>query len=57
MLQLTTLIPLIAIMPLVAHANTVISLTHTSCNGSLPISSLSGASLNCDGNFSLKADS
>lgn len=53
MLRLTTLISLIATMPLVVHANTVINLANTSCSGSLSISSLSGASLSCDGNLSL----
>lgn len=53
MLRLTTLISLIATMPLVVHANTVINLANTSCSGSLSISSLPGASLSCDGNLSL----
>lgn len=54
MLRLT-LISLITTMPLVVHANTVINLESISCSGGLSVSSLSGASLSCDGNLRLNS--
>lgn len=53
MLRLTAFISLIAAMPLLAQANTVISLASTTCSGGMSISSLAGASLSCAGNLSL----
>lgn len=53
MLRLTTLISLMATMPVIAQANTVISIASSSCSGAMSISSLSGASLSCAGNLSL----
>ena len=53
MLRLTALLSLMAVLPVVAHANTVISLASTSCSGAMSTSSLAGASLSCAGNLSL----
>lgn len=53
MLRLTTLISLMAAMPVIAQANTVISIDSSSCSGAMSISSLSGAALSCADNLSL----
>ncbi|MDP8566295.1 hypothetical protein [Methylophilus aquaticus] len=53
MLRLAVVLSLLAAMPVTAHASTVISLESSYCSGQMSISSLSGASLSCDGNLTL----